>query len=82
MLCFVAYGESSAAFAHTLLAALLVDLHGVPAVVLHGLYRRVALRAAGVGDGAGHVEADAVITRMEGESQCVKQKCQDARCPR
>ena len=37
VLCFVAYGESSAAFAHTLLAALLVDLHGVPAVVLHGL---------------------------------------------
>ena len=34
----VAYRESSAAaFTYTLLAALLVDLHGVSAVVLHGL---------------------------------------------
>ena len=64
VLCFVAYGESSAAFAHTLLAALLVDLHGVPAIVLHGLYGRVALDAAGVRDGARHVEIDAVIARM------------------
>ena len=41
VLCFVAYGESSAAFAHTLLAALLVDLHGVTtAVVLTTTFAR------------------------------------------